>query len=115
MTKVGNHLVMACDTQKKYGQGNFIGYMIKDNWVLTHWKDQWYLGLLYDPDAHSGRVLVLTHNKCHRNSAVSRDFPFHNEQKCYSQALSPGIRVPLATPDAQSSHTTQCFCCPSLT
>lgn len=97
---------------KKYGQGNFIEYVVRDNQVLTHWEDQWCSGL---PNAHPGRVLMLSHNRCHRNSAVSRDFPFHDEQKCYSQALSPGIHVPLATPGVQNSHTTGCFCCPSLT
>lgn len=97
-------------------------YVIKDSWVLTPWKDQWELtlvphqwcsGLLRDPDAHPGMVLVLSHNTCHRNSTVSHDFPFHDEQECHSQALSPGIHVPFTT--LRNSHTTWCFCCPSLT
>lgn len=38
MSKVGNHLVIACDTQKKkrYGQGIFIEYVVRDNWMVTH-------------------------------------------------------------------------------
>lgn len=98
-------------THKKFGQGNFIECVARDNWLLTCWKEQWSSGLLCEPDAHPGRVL----NRCYRNSVFSYYFPFHDQQNCYSQALSSGIHMPLGMPDVQNSHTLGCFCCPSLT
>lgn len=65
-------------------------YVIRYSWVLTPWERQWELtvvphqwcsGLLCDPDAHPGMVLVLSRNTYHRNSIVSHYFPFHDEQK----------------------------------
>lgn len=49
------------------------------------------------------------------DSAVSHYLAFHDEQKYYAQALCSGIQMSLATPNVQNSHTTECFCCPSLT
>lgn len=36
-------------------------YMVRDNRVPIHWKDQWCSGLLCNPDAHAVRVLMLSH------------------------------------------------------
>lgn len=69
-------------THKKYRQGNFIECVVRDNLLLTYWKEQWCSGLLCEPDAHPGKVL----NRCYRNSVVSH-FPFHDQQNCYSPLL----------------------------
>lgn len=70
-------------THKKYGQGNFIECVARDNRLLTYWKEQWCPGLLCEPDAHPGRML----NRCYRNSVVSHYFPFHDQQNLFTSTF----------------------------